>query len=360
MLRLIVALVLAGILAQPAQALEFADFTTAGEDAISGTLLGSSISVTGSEMDAQTTDGSGPWFAGPYFTPPLATSDAFEIYSHDTWSYRIAFGAPVKNPTLQIFSLGSRLVFPAGTQLQVVSGHTLLHVEGNALVGATYPNGSGSLEDTSGTVRVLGTVDSVTFDTQYPGTDGVVMTVGGSPPDPMPPDGGGGGGGGGGISDRDGDHVTDDADCRPDDPAIHPGAKDIPGDGIDQDCDQLDTPMRIAKRSLERRYVVIGNTLRFRRLALVKPRAGDTVRVTCVRCAAASVKRTIAKNRGALSLLRYFRGVRLHRGAVVRIRIDHPQQISYIASYRVNKRFDIVRRARCQAPGAPEATSCRR
>jgi hypothetical protein len=40
--------------------------------------------------------------------------------------------------------------------------------------------------------------------------------------------------------DSDGDGTHDGADCAPEDPDIHPGADDIPYDGIDQDCDGLD------------------------------------------------------------------------------------------------------------------------
>ncbi len=40
--------------------------------------------------------------------------------------------------------------------------------------------------------------------------------------------------------DRDGDGHANTADCGPDDPGIHPGAEDVPGDGIDQDCDGED------------------------------------------------------------------------------------------------------------------------
>ena len=46
----------------------------------------------------------------------------------------------------------------------------------------------------------------------------------------------GGCGGGSTNYDLDGDGSLDSEDCAPDDPAIHPGAVEIVGDGIDQDC----------------------------------------------------------------------------------------------------------------------------
>ena len=55
-----------------------------------------------------------------------------------------------------------------------------------------------------------------------------------------PENGGGGNGGGGGHADADDDGFSPPEDCNDDDDTINPDASEIPGDGIDQDCDGQD------------------------------------------------------------------------------------------------------------------------
>ena len=58
----------------------------------------------------------------------------------------------------------------------------------------------------------------------------------GRPAPPSPPGGGGGGGGGSSPVDRDGDGVSPPADCMDTNSTVWPGAPEIPGNGIDDDC----------------------------------------------------------------------------------------------------------------------------
>ena len=44
-------------------------------------------------------------------------------------------------------------------------------------------------------------------------------------------------------SDSDGDGVNDEDDCAPDDDTIFPGAEELPGDGVDSNCDGSDNPV---------------------------------------------------------------------------------------------------------------------
>ncbi|MGH2899959.1 MAG: hypothetical protein ACRDMZ_14895, partial [Solirubrobacteraceae bacterium] len=105
---------------------EFADWTAVSSNVATGTLRGSSISLSGTLVrpsPSSVLDGSSPIFNQPLFTPPLPASDALEFGGFQPpYAYTLTFGAPQTDPVLHLQSLGSALVFPDGTSISRLSG----------------------------------------------------------------------------------------------------------------------------------------------------------------------------------------------------------------------------------------------
>jgi hypothetical protein len=321
-MRITVATLLATLLiaAAPATAraasLQFTDWVGNTSTTASGTLLGHPVSLSGNSIHPAVTNGTFQGFNTPDFTPQLANSDMVEFGGANGNAYRLDFGAPTQDPVLELFSLGSTLTFPAGTQLVKVSGQPGFTVSGNT-VGAA----SG---DVNGTVRVAGVFSVLTFSTaiHYVGPeDGIDLQVGGTTPSSTPP-----------PStcltcDTDHDNVTDALDCDDLNPNIHQGAHDIPGNGIDENCAGGDARLPKLQRNYHLDYDKGRRRVRFTTLVVKRARAGDVLRLSCRGRGCPLRERTITvkrKTRRAEVLTRRFRRAWLRRGAVVTLRIEHP------------------------------------
>jgi hypothetical protein len=175
---------------------QFADWTDiTGTTTATGTLLGASISLSGSHVfptPISVLDGSWPFFDGPDFTPPLAKTDLIQIGGLPGDSYTLQFGAPVKNPVLEIGSLADKMAFPAGTQITKLSGQSTFTVADNVVTGTLNPAlGPDGVNDSNGAVQLTGTFTSIPFtvDPTYVlgSEDGILVQVGASPGPPPPP-----------------------------------------------------------------------------------------------------------------------------------------------------------------------------
>jgi hypothetical protein len=160
--------------------------------------------------------------------------------------------------------------------------------------------------------------------------------------------------------DADDDGALVPLDCRDNDPNIRPGLRDIPQDGIDQDCSGADADYPLLRRKLRYAYnVTATGAFVFTRLQVVPARAGDVVTLSCNgrRCPFKTRRVRVRKNRSTLSLLRQVRRVRLRHGATFVTRITRAGTIGQYTRLKVHQR-DLRALSRCLRPGVARPVRC--
>jgi hypothetical protein len=179
------------------------------------------------------------------------------------------------------------------------------------------------------------------------------------------------------LPDADADGVPAPQDCDDQNAAIHPGATDVPGDGVDQDCSGADTPgatpspargggtgavpggprgvaARIAGRwGLARRYTTVIE------LTVKDIPADGRVVILCSGKGCGFDRRTVAPKGGAAKLAKLFRGRKLKRGAVVEIRVTAPGMTGKVVRYAVRTGRKLPASATlCLPSGASKPGAC--
>jgi hypothetical protein len=162
-------------------ATDFVDWTVVdtNNDVAQGTVCGFAVTLSGLDITWGETEGVSHYFDAAFFCPALTGSDVVEFTATSpAYSYTITFGVPVTDPILHIASLASTLEF-SGVTLTKLCGEAEFLVSGNQVVGEYC----GSLADDNGTVKVNGTVSSLSFTAFWAGClggtrDGVAIQIG--------------------------------------------------------------------------------------------------------------------------------------------------------------------------------------
>jgi Putative metal-binding motif len=157
--------------------------------------------------------------------------------------------------------------------------------------------------------------------------------------------------------DRDGDGFSPPADCDDTNSAVHPGAREISGNGLDDDCSGGDTPARVAAGvSYEWRATRTGARVLRMRVSDAPSDAAVEVRCGGRRC---PFKRRTAvpKANGSASLTKLFKRS-LRAGVTIDVRITAPNSIGKVLRFEVKRKRVPQARRLCLPPGAAKPGKC--
>jgi hypothetical protein len=142
------------------------------------------------------------------------------------------------------------------------------------------------------------------------------------------------------LVDADGDGFFSNTDCNDSNPSIHPGAADIPGDGIDQDCSGADAPAgggaqgvlgtgpssssSVLAARLGSAFKVKGKRTVVRRLVLTGVPDGAKVKLSCKGKGCPFKSKTFRPKHGSVSLTKALRHRSLAKGMRLVITVAMP------------------------------------
>jgi hypothetical protein len=170
------------------------------------------------------------------------------------------------------------------------------------------------------------------------------------PPPPPPPD-----------LDKDDDGVQTPLDCDDGNPLIKPGAFDVPGDGINQDC-SADGDADYPLPGVKIKYSVLtypAGYSKFAKLTLAPVKAGDKVVLKCKGRGCKFKKKTfnVKQNKPRLSLLKPLKRAKLRKGAAVTMRMTRAGTYGSYARWKI-RATDSKFKSLCLRPGDTTPIKC--
>jgi putative metal-binding protein/hemolysin type calcium-binding protein len=149
-------------------------------------------------------------------------------------------------------------------------------------------------------------------------------------------------------------------DCNDTNRRISPRRREIPGNRVDEDCDGVKAPFPLLESSVGALFVTIGGDTRFTDFFVRRARRGSKIRLLCsgsgCRWKARTVK--VKRNRRSVNLMPRVRGLVLHPGARFQVRITKPSTIGGAIRFTMRSGKPPARRDACLFPGRSHPRRC--
>jgi hypothetical protein len=158
-------------------------------------------------------------------------------------------------------------------------------------------------------------------------------------------------------ADADGDGFPATTDCWDQNATVYPGAREIAGNGIDDDCAGGDAPARLVA-TIKNKWTKLGHRLRVDDLRVLEAPAGAQVEVRCAgrRCPFAR-RATATDAKGNADLIQFFKR-RLRPKITIDIRVTAPNTIGKVGRFVIKRPVVPNLQRLCLPPGASDPQRC--
>ena len=164
------------------------------------------------------------------------------------------------------------------------------------------------------------------------------------------------------VPDADGDGYLTDVDCAPHDAAINPGAREVAGNAVDEDCKDGPLYLRVVS-PVSYATAKTRRGLRFKTFRVGELVPGDVVELRCrggrKRGCAFTKRRYVAGGgQKSINLVRAFRKRPLRRGATVEVRILRANFVGKVQRLKVGRRLRLADTSLCLFVGDSAPKAC--
>jgi hypothetical protein len=163
--------------------------------------------------------------------------------------------------------------------------------------------------------------------------------------------------------DRDGDGVLarpGGRDCNDRNRRIRPGRREIPGNRVDENCDGVAAPFPELGSAIGAFFITDSGGTRFVDLFVRRARRGSTIRLRCSGSGCQWKARTVKvkRSRRTVKLMHLVRGVELRPGARMQVRVTKRATIGVLTRIAIRSGKPPARRDDCLFPGRKRPRRC--